>query len=212
MQETAEKLGVTRQTLYNRLRAEEDFSQERQDLIPHDINNIQVDPKTGYAVDTRANNRIIGRIGDERVTAFVQYHMDMMQMRQGCDKHNVPDLYERFYNYLKYCAERGIIPNNMNGYYAIGINKQDVSYWKLGQKGTPEHRKFAEDITGFFASVHEQAPTEGLMNPISAMFWQKTHDGFVEASKVEVTNRDPLGDKKSAEDIAKSYGEVELPD
>ena len=175
--------------------------------------HYEIDPKTGYAIRTNGHNaQLIGRIGDEKVTAFVRYHLDMMQMRQGCDKKDVPQLYERFWNYLQYCAEHGIIPNNMNAYYAIGITKDDVYQWKMGNLGTPEHKAFAQEIAGFFASVHEQAPTEGLMNPISAMFWQKAHDGMIEASKLEVTQTEPLGEKKSAEDIAKAYDEVALPD
>ena len=138
--------------------------------------------------------------------------LQMMQMRQGCDKKNVPDLYNRFVNYLAYCAEHGIIPNNMNAYYAIGINREDIRGWKMGERGTPEHRKFAEEVSSFFASVHEQAPVHGLMNPISAMFWQKAHDGMIEASKLEVVNTDPLGEKTSAEDIVERYKDIVLPE
>jgi len=171
------------------------------------------DPATGLVV---ANNglqsQIISRMGDERVTAFVQYHMDCLKMREGCNKKDVPDLYNRFYRYLVYCAEHGVVPNNMNAYLAIGITRFDVSHWKSGIGGSPEHREFAQTLTDFFASVHEQAATDGVMNPISAMFWQKTHDGFVEASKLEVINTDPLGDKQSAEQIAAKYTDVKLPD
>ena len=172
-----------------------------------------IDPQTGVRVRNEGQNAIIvGRMGDERVTQFVLYHMEMMKMREGCDSSNVPDLYNRFYNYLKYCAEHGIIPNNMNAYYAIGISRDQVWQWKTGKCGSPAHMKFAQDLTGFFASVHEQGAIDGMFNPISAMFWQKAHDGMIEASKLEVTNTDPLGEKKSAEDIAKAYSEVELPD
>jgi len=175
--------------------------------------HMLVDPETGVVVRNEGQSAaIIGRIGDERVTQFVLYHMDMMKMREGCNTKDVPDLYQRFYRYLAYCAEHAIVPNNMNAYYAIGVDNNTIGAWKRGAWGTPEQQKFARDITGFFASIHEQAPTDGLMNPISAMFWQKAHDGLIEASKLEVVNQDPLGDKKSAEDIAKAYSEVELPD
>lgn len=175
------------------------------------VKNYEIDPKTGYAVAmTNGRKRLVGRIGDEKVTAFVQYHLDMMQMRQGCDRHNVPDLYVRFWNYLQYCADHGIVPNNMNAYYAIGISSSDISLWKQGQSPTPEHTKFAQEIAGFFASVHEQAPTEGLMNPISSIFWQKAHDGMSDQPRVEVHITDPIGERRSAEDIAKEYSD--LPD
>lgn len=182
------------------------------DVKKYDIAHSVVDPKTGMVVYNKGHTSlVIGRMGDERVTQFVAYHMELMKMRQGVDKSDVNDLYRRFWNYLGYCAEHGIVPNNMNAYYAIGISRQDVYAWKHGTHGTPEHKKFAFDITDFFASIHEQGPTDGVLNNISAMFWQKAHDGLVEASKVEVVNDSPLGEKRSAQDIADKYGEL-LPD
>ena len=170
-----------------------------------------VDPKTGIVVSNNAaQSQIIARMGDERVTAFVQYHMDMLKMRQGVDKKNVPDLYNRFFNYLGYCAEHGIIPNNMNAYFAIGISKDDIGTWYACRR-TPEHKQFADDIKQFFASIHEQAGGEAIVNPILSIYWSKAHDGMIEASKVEVVNTDPLGEKQSAEQIAEKYAGI-LPE
>ena len=104
------------------------------------------------------------------------------------------------------------MPNNMNAYFAIGISKQRVSGWKSGKEGTPEHRQFAEDITSFFSSIHEQAGMEGMMNPILTIFWQKAHDGLSDQPKVEVTVSNPLGEARSAQEIADKYSGVELPD
>ena len=217
MEEIAKKNGVSADTIYKRLKdggvklSRRIEAKPRVDLRKY--NNVRYDPATGYAItNTNGNAKIIGRIGDEKVTEFVKYHMEMMVMRQGCDKRNVPDLYNRFMKYLTYCAEHGIVPNNMNAYFAIGITRDDVSHWKNGHAGTPEQREFATTISSFFASVHEQGATDGVLNPISAIFWQKAHDHLIEASKLEVVQEDPLGDKRSAEDIAKSYTEVELPD
>lgn len=170
-----------------------------------------VDPKTGIVVTNNATqSQVIARMGDERVTAFVQYHMDMLKMRQGVDKKNVPDLYDRFFNYLGYCAAHGVIPNNMNAYFAIGISKQEIAAWYAGQR-SPEHKQFAEDIKQFFASIHEQAGGEGIVNPILSIYWSKAHDGMVEASKLEVVNTDPLGEKQSSEQIAQKYAGI-LPE
>ena len=153
----------------------------------------------------------VGKIGDDKVGAFVDYHIEMMAMRQGVNKKDVSDLYRRFGVYLRYCSEHNIMPNNMNAYFAIGVSRQDIDLWARGVLGTPEHKQFALDVKGFFESIHEQAPTEGLMNPISAMFWQKTHDGFVEAQKLETPQNDPLGEKQSTEQVAEKYDGL-LPD
>lgn len=172
-----------------------------------------VDPETGYVVENRGQNaKIIGKMGDEKVTAFVRYHMDMLAMRQGVNKRDVSDLYARFINYLQYCEEHGVIPNNMNCYFAIGVSKDDITHWKTGKRGTADHQKFAEDLTSFFASIHEQGAIDNVLPIISAMFWQKAHDGLIEASKVEVVQDNPLGEKKSAEEIAKAYTDIDLPD
>jgi hypothetical protein len=98
----------------------------------------------------------------------------------------------------------------MNAYFAIGINKNDIGAWYAG-RGTPEQRQFAEDIKQFFASIHEQAGGEAIVNPILSIYWSKAHDGMIEASKVEVVNADPLGDKQSAEQIAEKYADI-LPE
>lgn len=173
---------------------------------------LLVDPKTGIAVNNSNMNAIaIKHMGDERVTAFVQYHIDMMQMRQGVNFNDVPDLYNRFYRYLAYCAEHAVIPNNMNAYYAIGVDHNTVSSWHLGKRDA-EHKRFADDVMAFFASVHEQGAADGIFNPISSIFWQKAHDGLIEAQKLEVVNTDPLGEKQSAEQIAAKYQDVALPD
>ena len=170
-----------------------------------------VDPKTGIVVsDNAAQSQIIARMGDERVSAFVQYHMDMLKMRQGVDKKNLLDLYNRFYIYLAYCAEHGVIPNNMNAYFAIGIVRQDISAWKAGTR-TPEHKQFAEDITQFFASIHEQAGGEGIVNPILSIYWSKAHDSMSDNPRIEVTVNDPLGERASSEEIADRYRDL-LPD
>ena len=168
-----------------------------------------VDPKTGIVVSNNAaQSQIIARMGDERVTAFVQYHMDMMKMRQGVDKKNVTDLYNRFY--ITYCAEHGVFPNNMNAYYAIGITKSDISAWNSG-RGTPEQRQFAEDIKQFFASIHEQAGGENIVNPILSIYWSKAHDSMSDQPKIEVSIEDPLGQRASSEEIAARYSEI-LPE
>ena len=78
------------------------------------------------------------------------------------------------------------------------------------QPGTEEQHQFAMDVLAFFAAIHEQGPTDGVMNPVSSIFWQKAHDGMSDQPKIEVTVSDPLGEKRSAEEIADTY--KDLPD
>lgn len=219
--EIAKKYGVTRQAIYQRIKADEQRKQSKNgvaygmDVVKgigsgnHDYHLI--DPETGLAVNAQGNaGAIIARMGDEKVTAFVKYHLDMIQFREGVDPTDVDDLYNHFIGYLAYCADHGIIPNNMNCYFALHVSRQQMSAWHRGVGGTPRHKEFADMVMDFFASVHEQAATDGIVNPIYSMWLQKAHDHMIEAQKVEVVTDDPLGQKRSAEEIAKQY--ANLPD
>ena len=197
--QVAEEKGISRQAVYQKIK--EDDRRRGVLTTADDVANKLTTPR---------NKAIVNAIGTEKASAFVQYHLELFKMGQGCDKKNVPDLYERFANYLQYCIDNGVVPNNMSAYLAIGVTRLDISQWQLGHTGTPEHQKFAEEISAFFASIHEQGGTDGLMNPIQTIFWQKAYDGLSDQPKdIEIT-LNPLGEKRSAEQIAKDYGD--LPD
>lgn len=197
----AEKTNVSRQAIYAKIKAD-NIRRGELTIVDEAVRKL-ANPST---------REIAMKMGDEKVSRFVQYHVDLFKMGQGVDKSDVPGLYERFYRYLEYCVDHGIAPNNMSAYLAIGITYQEVYQWKGGREKTPEHKKFAEDLSAFFASIHEQGGTDGIMNPIQTIFWQKAYDGLSDQPKIEVQVTDPLGDKRTAQDIAEKYGEVELPD
>ena len=218
--EIAKKYGVTRQAVYQRLKADEQrklgrtgngYGLDRVRGVGQGEHRM-VDPQTGLVVDGHGKNaQVIGRMGDEKVTAFVDYHMACLAMRQGVDKTDVPDLYDRFVRYLEYCREHGVIPGAANAQLAIGISRDDISKWSRGVSGTPEHRAFAEDFKAVMASVNEQAAADGILNPVLSIFWSKAYYGLTDTPKVEVEVVNPLGDKRSAEEIAKRYADV-LPE
>lgn len=196
----AEKKNISRQAVYQKIKEDD---RKRGALTTAD--------EVASKLTTPRNKAIVNAIGTEKASAFVQYHLDLFKMGQNVNKKNVPELYERFANYLQYCVENGVVPNNMSAYLAIGVTFADISAWK-NSRGTAEHKRFAEDIAMFFASIHEQGGTDGLMNPIQTIFWQKAYDGLSDQPKIEVQVTDPLGEKRTAQDIASKYEEVELPD
>lgn len=221
--EIAKKYGVSRQAVYQRLAADEKkkhgfgtggtvYGIDKVKYMGTGENRV-VDPETGLVVDLHGSTAmVVGRMGDERVSAFVTYHMECLAMRQGVDKRDPNDLYTRFIRYLSYCQEHGIIPGAANARLAIGVSARDVTDWERGTRGTPEHKAFAEDFKAVMSSINEQAAADGIINPVLSIFWSKAYYGLSDQPKVEVQITDPLGEKRSAEDIAKAYSEVELPD
>ena len=171
-------------------------------------------PDTDLVINNAAGvmRRTVGKIGDDKVGEFINYHMEMLRMKQGVNKEDVDELYIRFGRYLEYCSDHNIMPGNMSACLAIGITKEDITAWIAGRRGTQRHKEFATDFRMFFNSVHEQAPTEGLLNPILAIFWQKAYAGLSDQPQPELDNSSPLGEKQSAEQIAAKYSDVKLPD
>ena len=190
----AKKYGVTTQAVYHQIKIAEEKGESPSALVH--IPNPQ--------------KKLVSKIGDEKIAAFINYHVDMLAMRQGVNKKDVNDLRTRFITYLKYCADHNIVPNNQNAYFAMGVVRQEIDDWKHGRAGSPEHKRFAEDVTQFFSSIHEQGGADGIFNPILTIFWQKAHDGMSDQPKIEVSVNNPLGDARSAEEIAKTY--EDLPD
>lgn len=215
--DVAKHYGVTKQAVYQRLRNDEAKKQSKGSSA-YGIDRVRgrgqgehrvVDPETGMVVENRGKTAtVIGRMGDEKVTAFVNYHMECLAMRQGVDKYDVQDLYARFIRYLEYCRVHGVIPGAANAQLAIGINRNDISKWARGVAGTPEHKAFAEDFQAVMASVNEQAAADGILNPVLSIFWSKAYYGLSDQPKVEVEVVNPLGDKRNAEEIAKRYADV----
>ena len=217
--EVAKKYGVSKQAVYQRLKDDEKRKQGKWST-GYGLDRVKgvgqgehrlVDPETGLVVEGRGKNaQVIGRMGDEKVTAFVAYQMDCLAMRQGVDKHDVNDLYARLIRYLEYCRDHGVIPGRANAELAVGIARQDISAWSRGVSGTPEHQMFANDFKQLFQSINEQAAADGILNPVLSIFWSKCYGGLSDQPKVEIEITDPLGQKRSAEDIAKHY--ANLPD
>lgn len=165
-----------------------------------------------HQVKVYGNEKVLQTIGDPKVTAFVQYHIDMAKMRVGADPNDVEGLYTKFGNYLTYCAEHAIVPSSAACYYAIGLSRERMFRWKSGSSGTPEQRQFAQDVHAFLASVHEQGAVDGIVNPIYSMWLQKAYDGMVEAEKANLPPETHEEDKATAEEIQAKYAGIELPD
>ena len=94
IEQVAEKYGMKKQDVYQRLRKDEIRNVSKRDGYaldrirgPGEGEHRLVDPETGLVIENLGNNAlVIGKMGDDRVSAFVRYHMAMLEMRQGIDK------------------------------------------------------------------------------------------------------------------------------
>ena len=134
VREIAEKYNCSTQAVYNLIRrgkADPTLPRGKGEMVT-------IDPATGVALSTASTQKELARIGDEKVSRFVQTQIETFMMGKGADIKNVPDLYNRFERYLQYCTDHGMVPGNMNAYMAIGVSRNTIYDWKNGVYGTPE--------------------------------------------------------------------------
>lgn len=159
-----------------------------------------------------SNKMVIENLGTEKASALMEFQMECLKIRHGSNLKDVPGLYQRFMQYIKYCADNGIIATNMTCYLACGVGRDMIHAWYTERSGSPEQHNFAVTVKEFLASVRECAAVNGLFNPVYAIFLQKAHDGFSDQPQNDAKVDDPLGEKQSAEQIVEKYKDVDLPD
>lgn len=49
--------------------------------------------------------------------------------------------------------------------------------------------------------------SDGKINPVTGIFWQKNYDGLRDQTELAIAPVNPLGEGKSAEELAKKYSE-----
>lgn len=116
---------------------------------------------------------------------------------------SIPELEERFKQYLQYCIENDMIVSNLTAYYALGISKETAYDWERGIRRGKEHTDFIKRVKNVCASYREMAAADGLIDRTIVIWWQKNFDGFVDNQVLTVQTNNPLGDEVSPEELQK---------
>ena len=144
-----------------------------------------------------------------RATA-INVHIAMCAaMGAKADVENINSLYAAFENYIKLCAENDVPMTMSTACLAIGVSKSTLATWRAGKTRTEDYREFAESVVYAVQAGLEAMMATGLVNPVVGIWWEKSHFGMVEATKGEAVESDPLGSRRTAEEIAAEYEGVE---
>ena len=146
-----------------------------------------------------------------RATA-VNVHVGMcIALGAQVDVENINSLYAAFENYLKICAENDVPLTVTSACLACGIKPATLTSWRKGKKNE-DYREFAESVTYAVQAGLEAMMAAGVINPVVGIWWEKSHFSMIEANRAEAEDNDPLGTKRSVEDIVAEYDGLELPD
>lgn len=118
-------------------------------------------PKTQEEIDYNA--RVLNHI------------MQISEIAQTADRDDLNSLKSCFVNYLKLCQQNGFPVQNLAAYSAMGFYSFD-DFTYFSKKDDPEVRKFAASVRSVCGMFRETMITEGKLNPVIGIFWQRNYD------------------------------------
>lgn len=111
---------------------------------------------------------------------------------------------ERINWYFEYCAENDMKPTVSGLASAIGVSRMALWKWKTGVE-RPKNYEIIAEAYDRLEELWEMYMMNGKINPPNGIFLGKNHFGYKDVQDVVVTPNNPLGDTKSAEEIAQQY-------
>lgn len=90
------------------------------------------------------------------------------------DRSDIVSLRSCFLAYLELCQKDGFKINNLAAYASMGMNRETFHYLKK----KPEYRELAEFVQSICAMSRENLISDGKINPVIGIFWQRNFDGL----------------------------------
>ena len=149
-------------------------------------------------------------VADGSNQKFIAAILKSRDIARDADVNNIDTLYSCLHRYLQYCFENNIKFGNMSAYAACGIDKQTVWAWESGskRKNDPRYAEFARYVRQVCAEYREMLMSEGKLNPVTGIWWQKNYDGLTDNPTVVVTTVNDTP-KMSGAEIAEKYKYLE---
>lgn len=183
-----------------------EWQQTRPMLSADELNHIYLTEAGQMTVQEMAdkiNSISIEKNGNAR---YANFTLAVAAIGRGADHGNIDDLRLRFYSYLELTQLTNMKISNMTAYLSIGMTQSKAT--KLAQNGTEDMKDLLTEIQAVCAGYREMVTADGKLNPVTSIFWQKNFDNMQDKREQVVTVNDPLGKKRSAEEIKKKYEDI----
>lgn len=106
--------------------------------------------------------------------------------------------------YFDYCAKNDMRPTVTGLASSIGVTRQTLWNWRTGVN-RPSNYRIIERAYDRLEELWEMYMMNGKINPPNGIFLGKNHFGYKDVQDVVVTPNNPLGEARSAEEIAQQY-------
>lgn len=136
-------------------------------------------------------------------TRYLSFIMARDQMPK-VDRSDPEQVRERFNWYFNYCAQNDMKPTLAGLAASIGVTRRVLWQWKTGVD-RPKNYPVIEEAYGRMEELWEMYMMNGRINPASGIFLGKNQFDYKDVQDVVVTPNNPLGEQRSADEIAEQY-------
>ena len=137
---------------------------------------------------------------------YANFVLAIAAIGRNADLSNIDDLRMRFYSYLELSQRCNMKISNLCAYLSIGMT-YSKAYAQM-KNGTDPVKDLLFEIQAVCGSYRESITSDGKLNPVTSIFWQKNYDDLKDRSEQTVTVQDPLGKSVSSEDIKQKYADI----
>ena len=113
---------------------------------------------------------------------------------------------ERLTAYFKQCNDEGQLPTVEDMCLALGTTRQRVWEWENANTCGPVRADMVKKAKEIIAGIDGKLAAEGKIPQVVYIFRAKNYHGMKDQQDVIVTpNTDPLGDRRSGEELTQKY-------
>ena len=136
---------------------------------------------------------------------IIQHAVAVQQIALTADIKDIASLQNAFTQYITLCAENGCKVSNMGACAALGIAYHTLDDW-LHNDRRPDYQKLAQTIKQFCALTREELISDGKINPVIGIFWQRNFDGLRnDTEQIQSIKDDNAFEKKTREEMINRY-------
>lgn len=151
-----------------------------------------------------ADNGVKTEPGDN--TRYADIILELMSWGP-VDADDFDELKERLRRYLLFCKEHDVRITNQVCYMALGITKDEVYDWesRRSRGSDPRYYDFIKKVKQICATNRELLMSDGKLNPVTGIWWQKQYEGMTEKSELVITPNQPMGPAPDEKQLAAEY-------
>lgn len=106
----------------------------------------------------------------------IQHVIAVQEIASRADRKDLLSLKSCFLQYLQLCQADGCSVGNLGAYAAMGFMHNEFEMW--AKYGDEERKEFVRFIKSTCALFREGLVSDGKINPVIGIFWQRNFDGL----------------------------------